>query len=424
MLHRDRGKFLTSPGKLIFLCAIAGLFPDLLHAGSVAGHGKRQAEATAILQGPANQPTDANLFRTVEYPDAIPAPPAPPPTDPKTGQPLTAQQLDEQFRDQIRQVMVRRFSRPGATMPTGQAIRQALQVYNDPAILQKVPDARLRASLAMLIGTPGESTIDTVKNSPLVDSAVYSSVPPGFGVGVDPYAWFSPNDQKSALIIHVNQKYQNEDPRLLASVVPHEGIHISQTNLDRLSGNPDQNDNLYDETIAETVGTMVYAQEVSEDPTLAGPKLDKHGRPVIGSNGQPVAQSEAQQRRNQALMDLVNDRVNGQVHILESDYNIVPGGVYPFDSFSALFADNPPIEQDGGPALQGAVDKLAGFHVPNPRADLSTVKVLDQTIGNYFTPEQWVGIMKALKLDLGPFTPPDDENNHHGNHGKFFNQFA
>ncbi len=295
----------------------------------------------------------------------------------------------------------------------------------------------MRASLAMLIGTPGEGTIDTVKSSDLVDKVVFAPVPSG--LNADPYAWISVNDQQTALTISVNQKYEYEDPRLLASIVPHEGIHISQANLDGLLDGTNTGDLQPDETIAETVAAATYAQFVTEDPTLAGPKRDAKGQPVIGNNGFPVAQSELQQRRNMALLALVNTRVNGQVRLEDSDSgNVFPNAVTPLSSFTDLFRDLPPIDQDGGPAMQAAVDKLVGYHVPNPRADQATVDVLDKNIHNYFPPQEWVGIMQALQLDVWPYTqdgmndhgPKNDPRNGHGNKNKgplgssTLNQFA
>jgi hypothetical protein len=314
------------------------------------------AQAIAILKKPPFKPTNPNLVSPGLYSGKA-MPPA------KATKAVTSADM----KTQLTSIFKTRFKGNSAKMQAG------LAVFNDPKLKKIIPDVRLRASLTSLYGTASQSSIDTIK------SGVYSSAtfkPWDRGTIAMTMVNTSGPDRKPR--IEINSRYQNEDIRTLASMFAHEPLH------------QDLNRSVAEERIAHSLDTMVYAQFVSEDPSLAS-------KPT-----------ELTQRTNSKLMARLNSRdANGNLRIFSSQGNVYPGSKAPLDNFGAAFIDDhlpdPFITfgptSPGNAHLAALLKGVTGVSVAHPNFDAKTDAIIDQH-QTLFTPVQLVKIMKALSLKV------------------------
>lgn len=111
-------------------------------------------------------PTDVALFLPEIFPDA-------PPVVPLEGavpDEAAARTMLQEYAEEAR--------------PDGSLAAPMTDVYDDPAIGQRVPDPSLRAALAGLVETYGEPAIDFVRSSPLLESIRFA--PPDAFAGLNP----------------------------------------------------------------------------------------------------------------------------------------------------------------------------------------------------------------------------------------------
>ena len=120
-----------------FLVVLAAV---LTTAQSVQAHGVQLAEC--ILQQPPFAPRDVNLFTPQTYPEASTPSPAPPRTV-----------SERQLRSLVRSTLNERFH------GNQRKVAQGLAVFDSSEIAEIVPDPRLRAGLALLLGTAGEAAM-------------------------------------------------------------------------------------------------------------------------------------------------------------------------------------------------------------------------------------------------------------------------
>ena len=234
----------------------------------------KSTSAEELLEQLPFAPKDVNLFMPAVYSLATPTVPAAAPSIPVT---------DEQLRQQVSKVLSKRFM---VIQRQSKAIKDGLAVMDDPAIKAKVADPRLRASLAMLKGTAGESAIDAIKNGPF--TSVSFGTPPSNTTGGNTIAQVVDDGTGKPKII-MSDKYQYEDPRLLAPILFHETLH------------QDFNVSNREELMANGLDSLVYGQFVSENSSVA-------------SQGTELAR-----RENTKLMALVNSRdEDGRIHLLSA----------------------------------------------------------------------------------------------------------
>jgi len=164
--------------------------------------------AQKVLKQPPFAPKDVNMFTPGVYSTATPTVPAAPRT-----------QTDAQLKKMLEDTFKKRFCGDSKKVKAGMA------VYTDPAIVAKVPDARLRAGVANLYGTAGEGAIDAIK------SGTFNTV--RFGDAGDSIArvLLAPGATKPDIVF--SDKYQHEDPRLLSNSLAHETLHIDPQNSGR-----------------------------------------------------------------------------------------------------------------------------------------------------------------------------------------------
>lgn len=296
------------------------------------------------LKGPAFPPTDETMFLSQVYPSDRPANPAAAP-----GTPITEQQL----RAQVNQIA----GQPG------------LKVMDDPAIQAKTRDLRLRAALATTVASTAGGTADAIK-SDVYSSVAFGRLATGDGVAAHVIA-----DGTGHFKIIVNENYRHEDIRLLGILLGHEVLHQDA----RLS--------VREELIAHTFEILAYVRHVIKDPKLA-------------SQG-----TELVRFLNTVAMGLLNSRrPDGLVHLLEGrDEAIWPGS----NSSVAYLAQNfieagLGLDTPGNEALLYAMRQLTGNkEIKEANFDDDTLMLLDENINTLLSPEDWIALAEALKLDTG-----------------------
>lgn len=146
----------------------------------------------------------------------------------------------------------------------------AINLYDSSATAAIVPNASLRAALVSLVGTAGEPAINsfigktnsTGKSYTVVDFGTVSS---GTPVGE---TQLSPGGRLS---LTINNTFAGEPFQVLAATLAHEAMHQDPAN----NVNGDLPAGQDEEIIANAVETVVYAQQLLVDPSVAanGTKL-------------------------------------------------------------------------------------------------------------------------------------------------------
>jgi hypothetical protein len=326
---------------------------QILNALSLSGTNQTQLNQKAIdiLKRPPFAPTDVNLFSPQTYSSA-------PPLQPAAAKPLN----EAQIRGQLTSTLA-------ARLRNCNDIQAGLAVYNDPAIKSTVPDPRLRAALTSLKGTPGEASIESIKNGDFKEV--------GFKDLPDDIIALSqrPTTAGEKPSIFFNTRYQHEDFRLLAPILLHETLHS------------DSNSSGREERINTTLETMVYGQFALENPNLA-----KTG-------------TELARRHNTRLMAVLNSRnSDGQLRPFTAQAgNVFPGG-RPLNNFGDAFTtqSGQPLSDSspGNATLQKVLKAVTGVNVQNAGFDAATDNVIDQN-QIMFSPNKLVQLAKTLKLDIG-----------------------
>jgi hypothetical protein len=304
----------------------------------------KPASVEELLKGPAFPPTDESMFLSKVYPSNRSVNPAAPPIPPIT---------EQQLRMQVSQL-------------SGQA---GLKVMDDPAIQAKTQDLRLRAALATTIDSTLGGTVDAIK------SAVYSSVAFGHLPTGDSVAAHVIDDGTGHFKIIINENCQHEDIRLLGILLGHEVLHQDA----RLS--------VREELIAHTFEILAYARHVIRDPMLA-------------SQGTALARF-----LNTVAMGLLNSRQSdGLIHLLEGrDEDIWPGSNSSVDYLAQKFVEaGLGLDTPGNEALLYSMRKLTGNKkLAKASFDDDTLILLDKNINALLSPEDWIALAEALKLDTG-----------------------
>jgi hypothetical protein len=305
----------------------------------------KPASAEELLRLLPFAPTDVNLFSPAIYSGATTTEPAAAPDIPVT---------EEQLRMQVKQV-------------SGKA---GVKVMDDPILRAKVSDIRLLAALATLPGTVLAASIDAIK------SEVYSIVEFGQPPAGDATIAQVVDDGTGHGKIIFNEKYQHEDIRLLGATFGHESLHQEPANSNR------------EELINTALGSLVYAQFVKKDPSLA------------------LQDTELTRRENTRLMALVNSRdEDGRIRLLSARGDTVYPGTDNPDPLR--YFGQRPVEgglgedTPGNAVLLSAVRKVTkNKKLASANFDDATLNLLDQNI-NLFKPEDWIKVADALLLDTG-----------------------
>jgi len=256
--------------------------------GATLRLGAADSEPTiCILQHPPFAPLKTRLFMPQIYPDS-------PPPEPAPARPVNEAQL----RSLVQSTLNTRFQ------GDQQRVAEGLSVFDSPQIAAIIPDPRLGAGLALLLGTAGGGAIEAIEGE--VFESVEFAVPPATDHAYGQVV-IDPDTNKPKIII--NEKYQHEDPRLLGVALAHESLH------------QDADAPPAEELMASAIEALTYGQFVEESPGLA-----RSG-------------TELARRQNTKLMALVNSRdAQGNIRLLTAQGNSVyPGSNNPLPDFGFAF---------------------------------------------------------------------------------------
>lgn len=339
----------------VIVVAAAGTKPAIASQGGtrassaacpVVGTSPKDRQALETLRRSAFPPTDLALFTPEVYADAPSLQPA-----------AVYRFTEEGLRAKLSQLLAERFQ--GQNRP----IEAALAVYDDARLRTSVPDPRLRMALSLLKGTVGEAAIDAVRHG-VFRTAAFGATPS------EAYASSALASGSSKPALLVNERYQHEDPLLLAVILAQAALHQDD------QAAPDE------ALVADAIGTLVYAQILESAPALA-----RSG-------------TELARRLNTELMARLNSRdAEGKLRLLTATSSTYPAGSdrasfgAPFEPLGASTAGNATLE-----AMLRAVTQA---NVTNPRFDMAAIALLD-TCQRLLRPSQLLVLARDLKLDLAP----------------------
>ncbi len=186
--------------------------------------------ALRVLRQPAFAPSEIGLFT----PEAYAAAAALTPADPAGA----GQTTREGVRAKLSELLTSRFQ------GDARQARAALAVFDSARAQGVVPDSRLRAGLALLAGTAGESAVAAVRRG-LVGR-----------IGFGPESAPAGADAEAGIVLP--DRYAHEDPQLLAPLV-------AQAVLGREAGGGIEGAG----AIGRALAALVYAQLLDATPALA-----------------------------------------------------------------------------------------------------------------------------------------------------------
>lgn len=308
----------------------------------------KDKQALRVLQQPPFPPTDKSLFNPQIYGE-----PATPPAGPYSF-------TEASLKAKLALLLARRFS----GNPT--KIRAGLAVYDDAAIKALMPDPRLRMTLALLKGTPGEAAIAAIRTGIYKEVIFLNPGVFGEGAGSAGAVVTFAGDDKPTIVF--NPRYQYEDTRRLAFVMVHEVLHRNDPNSGK------------EELVNLAIDSLIEGLFLLESPSLIN------------------LTTELSRMSNTRLMARINDRdAQGNLRILISQGNVYPGGLIPLPYFAAarepLGADTP-----GNATLQAMLKAVTKVSLAAPNFDDATVALLD-TCQRLFRPSHVLQLAKILKLD-------------------------
>ena len=309
-----------------------------------------------------------NNFVQAVFPGAMPKAPA-------AGPPDTMQQVRKSFRLYIQEQF------PSDGKADRKARRRAMALFNDPVLIEMIPNPTLRAGLADLTGTGGEPAINhymsatTPEGLPLI-------VHVGFGV---PEEWVGdkaiarpflhPVTKQISYIF--NPRYEFEEHYEFSNHLAHEALH---QNLELPQA-------ATEEIIALAFQSSIYLEQLATHP-----KMMARAKTELGQRNFSNAVTRIEGGSGARLGLYTTNHMNRQ---------LVPGSVISartwIEQFPSL-ADS--LDTPGHPLLREFMIKIAkpGTPVPeNPNFDRSTLDFIDQHSHN-LTPEELVKAGRTLGL--------------------------
>jgi len=271
-------------------------------------------------------------------------------------------------------------------------IDAALARFDDPALAQIIPAANLRAALLMLSDwDPYQATIAAILDGKNETGHPFEAVdfrPFDFGSAIATLQIAYSTGRPRLL---VSDRYQNETPEQLISVLVHESMH-------------DGIDNSFEEEIiAGLLDSLTYAEVLSVD----------HGAANTGT--ELAAYNNVQLV---ALMNSIGRRGAGYVGIetsFDGDVYLGPGlEIFDADSVRAGIASDPWYAtlprggSQGGEVLAALLGRFAESEalVALDRFSMEAIEVIDQGIGLVLTPRKVRALANGLQLSLVVDEPP------------------
>ncbi|MFE7779270.1 hypothetical protein ACFU5O_36485 [Streptomyces sp. NPDC057445] len=344
---------LTLAAATLLLAPLSAASPASADAGTTSAHVDDRdpsREALKLLSQPPFPPTDLSLVNTQSYPQGPPMQPAPP-------REITDRELVHQLRATLR--------RRGR-----HAVEEGLTAFYSSQIAAVVPDPNLRAALASLAGSPGQASIQTIRNG-VFHRAYFGSPPNPIAAAQVVLGPHGPE-------IIFNQRYRYEDFRLLGVVFSHETLH------------QDPQNNANEELINSTLQLGYHGQLFLEQPRLA------------------TIRTELARRGNTALLALLNTRdARGRQRLTVSTGNVLPGSAVSLPSFGASFlgttpdggTGTDPTSTPGNANLDFFLSAITRTRQTGTAFDTATVQFLDRRQA-WATPEERIQIAQLLELRI------------------------
>lgn len=142
----------------------------------------------------------------------------------------------------------------------------ALDRYNDPTTQSIIPSANLRAAMVSLVGTAGEGAILSMLTAANASGSPFTVI--DFSTEVSqsaPIAETKGNPATGRLRTLFKTQFQGEPFQVLSVILAHEALHQDAVSGSTTSLPDSQNEEIF----ANTVETMIWAQQLLADPTLA-----------------------------------------------------------------------------------------------------------------------------------------------------------
>lgn len=321
-------------------------------AAVAIGSGSRLAESGSVasedvLRRPPFPPTDVDLFVDAVYEEA-------PPLQPAGRAPTT----ETEVRRDLRRILSDRF--PGDPV----ARDEAVSVYDDPRLVEIVPDPRLRAGVVAMRGTLAEPALGAILEGDV--SAIRFASFDADDAGVMAHVLHL---EGGCELVEVNDQFRFEDVRLFAPTLFHELLHSDR------SASPTE------ELIAHALDALVAMEVLLETPELA------------------LRETALVRWVNTDVMARLNGRdAEGRLRLLTSRGNVFPGGLE-MGTFAEKVAGGPGHDTPGNGLLKRALKEAIGDGRREPRFDDETLALVDRT-QRRFTPDELVRLAELLRLDV------------------------
>lgn len=326
-------------------------------AGITVEEAMQTMTAEEILRQRPFVPTNIELFNQVVYPDGAEMRPA-------SGEEPPEAEVFAMLVDYLE----REF--PQDT----QAQQEAIALFNDPDAIAKVPSPSLRAATVALLGTLAEPAIDVIlygkmaSGDPMVYSIRFNNELPANVYGTVSYI--------NPMTIEMNGLNRADNPFMFTRTLAHEPLHSDSFN------------GVYEEGILATLDTLVYLEQLSRHPELAG----------LGTQFARFHNANALARLNSGTgSDLGLYETNGGEQIFPCSPTIT------FTSFWERYRDNPVFEESPGNELLGKylerLQEPGKQKCSTDKFDQALVDCIDQN-QNALTDEELVAAAAALQLAL------------------------
>ncbi|MGZ7015317.1 MAG: hypothetical protein ACXVLK_19555 [Acidimicrobiales bacterium] len=320
---------------------------------------RRDDRAAEWLRLPTGPPADPGRFTPDLYPAGPPLAPAP-----ATGEP---------FDDRAVAADLARFLEVHLGGNRAR-IDVTLERFNDSRVIERLPDAGVRAGFLTLTGTLGDLVIEPFLTGELPVVGL------SYGVIADASRVVGPAADPGELGTRwrvVNQRYRYEPFPLLAGSLMHDLLHHEPAVSDA------------EETVLHALLAAVHLQVISRSPALAGT-------------------TELARRQNSLALSLLCSRRPGeaQVRIVAPDgLATIPGGspsMQTPDFWSIPFAPDHPDPRPSTLALRMVLDALLGPVCELDRpvvVDDRVAELLDDVVlGRELLPHELVAAAEALTL--------------------------
>jgi hypothetical protein len=244
----------------------------------------------------------------------------------------------------------------------------AARRFEDPALVERIPDPGLRAALVSLLGTVASPAVDWLASGPRFTRVEFGPV----GDGAIARSVAETGGQR----IVVDSRFRNERPALLSIVLAHEAFHSDGRASD------------LEELVAVAVQALVHMQQLLADPAIA----DERTELAQSTNAWVVIRLNTHRTGSSDLRLVLPDDAP----------SVLPGGLERphFAAFFDPLADPTP----GNRYLQAVAAAVADTGSDPPAAldfDIRAIAFLDTNPGP-LTDDELTRVAGYLGLDAGP----------------------